>query len=305
MGIEARIILYAPDGQTATSAAKSAFDRMVRLDEVMSDYWPESELMRVCRTGESGNAVSISDDLFRVLTRAQSLSAATNGAFDVTVGPVVQLWREARQSGELPEADAVAEAQASVGWEHLDLHPRNQTVAFGQPGMRLDLGGIGKGFAADEAMAVLVDQGISSCLVELGGDMLLGQPPPDAPAWRIAVQLENEAAHPSLIELANVGVATSGDTEQFVEIAGRRYSHIVDPRTGLGLTNRIAVTVIAPDATTADALASAISVLGPEDGLALLRHFKGASALVEIRTDHGVDRFASDNFPLPAEVDIQ
>ena len=171
--------------------------------------------------------------------------------------------------------------------------------------MRLDLGGIGKGFATDEAMAVLVDRGISRCLVELGGDMLLGSPPPDAPAWRIAVELEDHSGPPPLLDLANVGIATSGDTEQYVEIDGRRYSHIVDPRTGLGLTSRIAVTVIAPDATTADALASAISVLGPEDGLALLRRFPGASALVEIRTEQGIERFRSDSFPLPAAADIQ
>ncbi|UCD76262.1 MAG: FAD:protein FMN transferase, partial [Phycisphaerales bacterium] len=146
---------------------------------------------------------------------------------------------------------------------------------------------------------------ISSCLIELGGDMVLGRPPPDAPAWRIAVQTEDEPTRPSVLELTNVGVATSGDTEQFVEIASRRYSHIVDPRTGLGLTNRIAVTVIAHDATTADALASAISVLGPARGLALLRRFPGTSALVEIRTEHGIERFGSDSFPLPATTDIQ
>ncbi|UCD76263.1 MAG: FAD:protein FMN transferase, partial [Phycisphaerales bacterium] len=157
MGIEARIILYAPEESVARSAARSAFDRMVRLESAMSDYRLDSELMRVCESGEGGKPVSISDDLYRVLDRARSFSEATDGAFDVTIGPVVQLWRDARRSGALPAPKAISRAQEAVGWKNLILEPESRTIRFQRPGMRLDLGGIGKGFAADEAMAVLID----------------------------------------------------------------------------------------------------------------------------------------------------
>ena len=149
-------------------------------------------------------------------------------------------------------------------------------MRLARPDMQLDLGGIGKGFAADEAVALLAARRLSRCLVALGGDIAAGDPPPQRPAWQVATT----TAPSALLLLSNGGVSTSGDTEQFVEIEGARYSHIVDPRSGMGLTSRIEVTVIAPDATTADALATAISVLGPQAGQALLKEFPGCKAIV-------------------------
>lgn len=140
--------------------------------------------------------------------------------------------------------------------------------------MQLDLGGIGKGFAADAALAVLASSGAPRCLVNHGGDIAAGDAPPGATGWRVAL----DAAAGTMITLCNDAVATSGDAEQFVEFGGVRYSHIVDPSTGLGLTHRTQVTVIADDATTADALASALSVMGPERTDALLRSFPTARA---------------------------
>ena len=304
MGVEARIILHAPDEAAARRAARAAFGRIEALDAVMSDYRPDSELMRACRAAAEG-PVSISDDLYRVLDRAGAISQASDGAFDVTVGPLVRLWREARAEGRLPAPQAIEQARAAVGWRGVLLDPRQRTMTLSWPGMRLDLGGIGKGYAADEALDTLMRHGVRRCLVDLGGDIALGRPPPDREGWRVAVRSGWAEDEQLLLQLSLAAVATSGDTSQFLEIGGRRYSHILDPRTGLGLTNRVAVTVIAPDAATADALASALSVLGPDRGLALLEKFPGASALIETWTPQGVRRVRSETFPPPSEPEMR
>ncbi len=300
MGVEARIILYAQNQSAAVDAARAGFGRMAQLDGVLSDYRPGSEALRLSARAGDG-PILVSDDLFEVLDRSLEISLASDGAFDVTVGPVVGLWREARKSGRLPPPENLARARSLVGWRNVTLDPQARAVELARPGMQLDFGGIGKGFAADQAIETINRLGIDRCLVDLGGDIRAGAPPPDHSWWSVGVEAGDEVPRQS-IHLNENAVATSGDTEQFIEIAGVRYSHIVDPRTGIGLTNRIAVTVIAPDAATADALASAISVLGPEAGLALLEALPGTSASVRLRTDTGVVTFASDTFPHPAYV---
>ena len=271
MGVEARVVLHAPDAASARHAARAAFDRIADLDSVMSDYRPDSELMRVCDDGRTGRR-TISRDLHRVLRRARDIAVLSDGAFDVTVGPLSRLWRQARRENRLPDPSSIAAAMHRVGPEFLLIADTSPIIELLRPGMRLDLGGIGKGFAADEALAVLVAAGHTRSLVDIGGDIAVGDAPPGGAGWRIMT-----AGSPQVLHVANCGVATSGDTEQFVEIGGIRYSHIVDPATGLGLTNRSAVTVIAMDATTADALASAVSVLGPQRGRALVDRFESAA----------------------------
>ncbi len=282
MGVEARVVLHAPGGPAARRAARAAFDRIAELDAVMSDYRPDSELMRICADGPVGRR-TISDDLHRVLRRAQEIARETDGAFDVTLGPLVRLWHHARRTSRLPDASSVTAAMDRVGHEYLFVDRDAPVIEFTRRGMLLDLGGIGKGFAADEALAVLAGAGHTRSLVDIGGDIAAGDPPPGTDGWRVAVGTGSS----SRIHLANQGVATSGDGRQFVEIDGTRYSHIVDPATGLGLTDRPTVTVIAPDATTADALASAVSVLGPQRGRGLSERFEGTRILMSQQTGHG------------------
>ena len=283
MGGQVRIVLYAPTDAAAEHAAAAALARLEVLEEVMSDYRPASELMRLSAT--SGQAVPVSDDLFRVLARSIEIARASNGAFDPAIGPVVRLWRTARRTGELPPQSAIDEARGRSGHEHLELDARARTVTLHRAHMQLDLGGIGKGFGADEALRTLRAHGITSALVDLGGDIAIGDPPPNETGWRIAFDPRPGDASADMCTLSNVGVATSSDQVQFIELGGVRYSHIVDPRTGLGVTHRTAVVVIAPDAATADALASAISVIGPGDApeaadlSALLAKFR-ASVLI-------------------------
>jgi thiamine biosynthesis lipoprotein len=219
----------------------------------------------------AGTAVAVSAELFAVLERSQRLAAASGGAFDVTAGPIVRLWREVRRTGQPPTDRDRADALRRTGYTKLELNPVHRTVTLRAAGMQFDLGGIAKGYAADEALAVLARLGLPHAMVAAGGDLALGDAPPGTAGWKVELAPFGRSASDALtVVVANAGVSTSGDVEQFVEIAGTRYSHVVDPRTALGLTAPIAVTIIAPEATLADGLATACSVLaaGADEQLA-------------------------------------
>lgn len=298
MGTRFQIVVWAPDEATAAKAAKAAFDRIAGLDGIMSDYKPASELMRLCRQA-GGDPVPVSAELFIVLSRAQEVSRRSDGAFDVTVGPLVRLWRRARKTREMPDARELAEARELVGYEKVRLDPAGRTVQLGKAGMLLDLGGIAKGYAADQALAVLAGHGLKRALVAAGGDIAVGDPPPGTTGWDVGIaSLENPDGNPSRhLLLRNAAVSTSGDAEQFVEIGGKRYSHIVDPRTGIGLVGRMSVSVLARYGIDADSLTKVVCVLGPDRGLKLIEEQEGASALVVRKTEHGLETIASSRFP--------
>jgi len=288
MGTRFQIIVYARNAATASRASDAAFERIARLDDTMSDYNPGSELMSLCQRA-GGPPVPVSDDLFQVLARSQVLAERTDGAFDITVGPVVRLWRRARRQHEMPAADELAHARELVGHEKLRLDPRNRTAQLLKKGMLLDLGGIAKGYAADQALAILKIHGIASALVVAGGEVAVSAPPPGRKGWRVGIApLESPEKPPTrFLLLHDAAVSTSGDAEQYVELGGTRYSHIVDPRTGIGVVGRSSVTVVASDATTSDGMATAVSVLGPEQGLELLCSTPGTAALIVQATDLG------------------
>jgi thiamine biosynthesis lipoprotein len=284
MGVQVRLVMYTTDEDAAKTAATAAFERVAELETILSDYQRDSELMRLCARAGAGaggsGPVRVSDDLFRVLEYGQQVSQACDGAFDVTVGPVVQLWRAARRSKTLPDPRALASARAKVGHHLVRLDRRDRTVALRVPGMRLDLGGIGKGYAGDEAIKILRAHGVASALFEAGGDIVVSAAPPDRPAgWLIETQDGRR------FDLADAAVSTSGYTEQFVEINGFAYSHVVDPRTGIGLTNQFAATVIASRGITADALSTAATVLGPERSERLFRAFDARGWVREVELE--------------------
>ncbi len=271
MGVEFKLIVYCPDEETANAGAKAAFARVAALNQVMSDYVPTSELMQLCRKSAPGHPVEVSDDLFLVLSRAEELSKSTDGAFDVSVGPLTQLWRRSRRQKALPSQRLLEKALSRVGYQFVRLDPQQRTVELLRENMRLDLGGIAAGYAADEALKTLRQQGIKRALVDSSGDIVAGDPPPQTDGWVIGVvPLDPQATPSQFLKLAQAAVSTSGDAFQFVELNGRRYSHIVDPVTGLGLTTRTSVTVVAPSCLQADSLATAVTVLGPQRGLKLI-----------------------------------
>lgn len=263
----------------------------------MSDYQPESELMRLCKTAHAA-ATPVSAELWTILTRAEQISRQTDGAFDVTAGPIVRLWRRARKTRELPLPERIAEARALVDYRFIKFDAATRSVRLEKPGMQLDLGGIAKGFAAEEAQAALRQRGIDRALVAAGGDIVVSDQPPGADGWRIGITpLGNESKSSPTVSLRRRAISTSGDAEQSVEIGGTRYSHIVDPRTGLALTERIQVSVIAPDGTTADALATGLSVLGPERGLSIVERLPGVGAWFVWKKNDAREERRSGGFP--------
>jgi thiamine biosynthesis lipoprotein len=300
MGTTFRVVLYAADKASAEKAQVAAFARVAELDGIMSDYKTDSELTRLCRAfaKEVGEPAPVSAELFFVLSKAEELSKASDGAFDVTVGPVVQLWRIARRTQQLPDAKELAAALAKVGYRKVQLDPRKRTVRLLTPGMQLDLGGIAKGYAADEALKVLREKfGITRALVAAAGDITCGDPPPGQEAWAVDIAPIAKGQKPRALRLANAAVSTSGDLEQFVEINGVRYSHIVDPKTGRGVTGRRSVTVIANTGITADSMTKAVTLLARERALALVEATDGAAAyIVVVGVDEKLDVSQSKRF---------
>ena len=289
MGVQVRLVMYTTDESTAKTAAKAAFARVAELEGLLSDYQRDSELMQLCDKA-GGGPVRVSPELFEVLAYGQRVSEASDGAFDVTVGPLVQLWRRSRKTMTLPDPGDLAAAREKVGFRHMKLDRKNQTVELTKAGMRLDLGGIGKGYAGDEAIRVLKEHGVTSALFEAGGDIVVSDAPPASPDHPAGWVIETEDG--KKITLANAAVSTSGYTAQFVEIHGVPYSHVVDPHTGVGLTNQFAATVIARRGITSDALSTAATVLGPERAKPLLRGF-GARGVVRKITGETSSRHTS------------
>jgi thiamine biosynthesis lipoprotein len=298
MGLPFRIVLYAPNQSSAESAAAAAFARIKQLNDILSDYDSESELSQLSRTAGQDRAVKVGADLWFVLQRSQVLTEQSHGAFDVTVGPVVNLWRKARREKKLPDPARLTEARAAVGYQHLQLDAQHHTAKLVVPGMRLDLGGIAKGFALDEAIKILRARGNGRALVTGGGDMAAGDPPPGKTGWRIEIAPLDVANAPpkKFVSLKRAALATSGDLFQRLEIDGKRYSHIIDPHTGIGLTDHSLVTVIARDGITADGLATAVSVLGPINGIKLIEATPGAAVHLVRRPDLKIETYESSAF---------
>ena len=265
MGMEVRIVLYAADSPNARRTARAAFDKIEELENIMSDYRPESELRRLER--QPGVWVPVSKELTNVLAYAIDVASKTEGAFDPTVAPLVKLWREARRTKKMPGEVALDAARSVVGWRRVELDIPGSRVRLA-PGTQLDLGGIAKGFILQQALRA--DERI---LIEAGGDMALGLPPPGKLGWTI------EVSDTSLV-LAETSVATSGSQSQFVVIEGFRYSHVIDPRRGVPLTNNYQATVIAKAGALSDALATALTVVGPERARTVLARFPGATGFV-------------------------
>ena len=260
MGVDVRMILYAPSSDVAEKVAKEAFASFHTLNGIMSDYDSESELSLL---SERRGWIRVSDDLFTVLRAAKRYSTISEGAFDVTAGPMVLLWRRSRRQHELPSEQLIEQAKQRVGNHLWEIEEKTQSVRLLKADMKFDLGGIAKGYAIDKAFEIIQRHGITSLLVDAGGDFRVGAPPPGTEGWRIAKGKET-------VLVKETAMATSGGQFQFVVIDGVRYTHIVDPKTGLGVTGSQTVHVTAPTAMEADALATAVILLGREKGQALI-----------------------------------
>lgn len=272
MGSKCRVVLHAETEAIAAAAAAKAQAEIERLTAILSDYDDTSEAMRLVR-GPVGVWQDASPDLIDVLQKSRTVWEASEGLFDPSLGSLTRLWRESMRSGLAPDPAHLATARAASSFEHVHIDAAAGRIRIGRAGLILDFGAIGKGYAADRALAVITGLGHPDALVELGGDLAVGAAPPGHSGWTVQTP-------GGPIEIAHAGVATSGPTFRFVDIGGVRYSHILDPRTGLGLTTPGTVTVTAPSGWLADALATAASVGGPACIASLTRAFPGASIRV-------------------------
>ncbi|OHB73672.1 MAG: hypothetical protein A2Z25_06570 [Planctomycetes bacterium RBG_16_55_9] len=286
MGTFARVVVVAKDTTTGAECVEAALAEIRKVDELMSDYKEDSEISRVNKRAAQ-RAVQVSESTYEVLHRSVEFSKLSDGAFDVTVGPLVNLFRTAKKMGAAPTEEQIAQARTRVGFEKLGLDEQNRTVRFWVEGMRLDLGAIAKGYAVDKAVEAARRCGAIGVMVDLGGNVrCFGVPPEDRKHWRIALQDPNSATEGAgggfvlTLRITDAAVATSGDYQQFALIKGKRYSHILDPHTGWSAEGLSSVTIITDNATDADALSTAVSVLGAEKGLALIEKLPNTEAIL-------------------------
>ena len=298
MGTVFHIELYATDDANASKAAEAAFARAEELEQIMSDYREDSELMRLAREGARA-PFPVSHDLYDVLAKSIRVSGLSHGAFDVTIGPLVALWREARTTGRFPDSSDLAKAKALVDYKNLELDPVHHTVLLKHAGMKLDLGAIGKGYAADKMLALLQSRGLRQAMVVAGGEVAIGAPPPGEAGWKVAIDTADTQAGgvPCTLVLHDAAISTSGDSKQFVEINGKRYSHVIDPHTGVALEGMASTTVFARDASITDALGTALSVLPVAEGIRLAESLPGVAVYMVRRAENGWKRYSSRGFP--------
>jgi thiamine biosynthesis lipoprotein len=286
MGTSFEVTLFSADSLQATRALGAAHRAAARVDSLMSLYRPDSEIIRLNREAAS-RAVEISEELHRVLAVALDICSITSGAFDVTVKPAMDAWGFYRPAKQRPPEEALENIRCLMGCARISLDPTSRSVRFDRPGVEIDLGGIAKGFAVDEAARALRSEGIRSALINLGGNIVMLDPPPGDSGW--AVGIRDPVTPDSLatiLHLSNCAVASSGGYEKFVEIDGVRYGHIIDPRTAIPVPGSLGTSVVATTGMLADALSTALFVLGAP-GLPVLERHPGVSGLLLIHSTPG------------------
>ncbi len=294
MGTVFQLVLYCDDEKKADAAAEAAWNRVDKLNDTFSDYDPNSEISLLSHKTDSGPMpapVEVSEDMWDLLSRSVEAAELSDGAFDISVGPLTRLQRQSRKDGKLPDPAKLKEALADIGYRYIKLDREHRRVQLTHAHMQLDVGGIAKGYTSDQILKLLAQHGITRALVGSAGDITVGDPPPGRDDWRVAIQsLKDPQQVSDYVHFHNFAVSTSGDTYRSAMVNGKRYSHIIDPRTGLGLTYRIGVTTLAPQGTLADWSATAVSILGPEKGLAMIERLEGAAARIVTIDDAGNER---------------
>lgn len=298
MGAPCRVVFYASSEESANESARAVFERLARIEEALSDWMPSSETRQL--PSLAAVRTTVGPDLASALSTSLHYAQMTDGAFDPTIGALTKRWRAARRDGRVPDAAELLTLRARCGWQQVQFDEATHTYAARVPGLELDFGGIGQGIGADAALAVLRERGVTSALIDLSGDIAVSDAPPGRTGWNIDL---DDPWHTKL-ELANAAVTTSGDRFQHMDVAAdggtaTRRSHIIDPATGEPLTTRVEVVVVARTGVEADAIATALSVMGPERGLALLAKLQGTSARWHYETDRQ-PVVTSTGWPIPA-----
>jgi len=286
MGTKAWITIYSSDGDRALESIKKAFGELYRIDARMSNWKDSSEISKLNRAND-GKPHRVSKELFSVIYTALKYSRLTDGAFDITARPVVTLWGFEGGDEKLPGADEVSRALEHVGYRHVSLSRDSNTVIIPQ-GFELDLAGIAKGYAVDRCREIIEGDGFRSALINLGGNIYAIGSPPGKRGWKIGIRDPLGSTEVvGTIRLKDMAVATSGNYENFVEIDGKRYGHIIDPKSGFPVEGVLSVTVVAPTAIASDALSTGLFVLGPEKAESVVGSLRNVRVLFALPTEGG------------------
>ena len=288
MGSPFTIVFYSHDSAQAALLAGQCFNLVDSFVFIFSDYIDGSELSKLSATaGKSDSAISVSPALYDILLQSKNAFEKSEGAFDITIGPLSKFWRQLRKTKQFPADEAVQSHRKLIGFDKLVLDTINKKVTLRLPGMQLDLGGIAQGYIAQKIIDFLSSKKITQALVNVSGDIVMSDAPPGSNGWTVGINVPESTDEllPRILLMKNRSVTTSGDAYQFTEHDGKRYSHIIDPRSGYGITSQRNVTVIANDGTTADWLATACSILTVKKAKRLAAQLNAEVLIAEIKKD--------------------
>lgn len=283
LGTLVQIKAFSSDPAHVEQAFKAAQENVRRIESILTDYDSESETRRLTQAAWE-QPTPVSPDLWNVLEASGAWHRRSQGCFDSSLGTLTRMWRKHRRSESLPSEAELREALQATGWEHVELDPTARSIRLTRAGIQFDFGAIGKGYIVDRVFEGLVEQNLACCLVNISGNMRCGSAPPDREGWRIAISpLEKNGEPLRELVIVNAAIATSGDLWQYQVIDGVRRSHVLDPHTGLGVAGPIAATVVADNATDADACATVACVQGAPRALELANGLAGYALLVAIK----------------------
>ena len=266
--------------EESRQAMRLAFEEIRRIDSLMSVYNPDSEVSRI-NEAAGKSAVQASADTLKVINESLRIAHLTNGALDITVAPLMELWGFGNGENRVPSDDELQEKLPLVDYTKVLVNGDSLTVKLDLPGMQIDVGGVAKGYAVDSAIRVMKEAGIRNALINAGGDIYGVGAPPGKESWRIGIRHPRDRADLlGVIELKDQAVATSGDYENFFEVDGKRYCHIMDPGTGRPVQGIMSVTILADTAAEADALATAVFPLGADEGMKLIESLEGVDGII-------------------------
>lgn len=284
------------DAREVRQITAKAFEEIKRVEGVFSVFYPDSEISQINRL-KAGERLKISSEAFDLIKKSIEYNKKTEGAFDITVKPLVDLWKRAKAAGKIPTPEEIEVSLARVGSNEIILDDAEKTISFRKDGMALDLGGVAKGYATARAVGILKASGIRNAIVNSGGDMYCLGKKSDREFWKVGIQHPRNRNRMFLeLRLKDKAVDTSGDYEKYFILDGRRYSHIIDPRTGYPVgDNIVSASVIADDSAMADILATALCVLGRE-GLMIVETMSGADAMIIVKVGDALKMVETKNF---------
>ena len=280
MGSRFEISAVHADGESCQAAIDAAYEEIERIEAVISE-WRETSLVSEINRNAGIQPVKVSQELFNLIRRSLKVSELTGGAFDITFNTVGRLWNFKSPSSPIPDAESIRLALKDTGYGHIILDEAKLTVYLDRSGTRIGFGAIGKGYAANRAVFVLKEHGVTGGVVNAGGDLVIFGSQESGEPWRIGIAnpLDRTKVF-AYLDTSEQAIVTSGDYENFIESGGKRYSHILDPRTGYPAPELRSVTIVCPDGELADALATGVSVLGVEAGLKLINRLRGVEGML-------------------------